>query len=180
MYDCFEPPATKTFNLTICVPDGAAEGTHVFTVNAFDWANVSYGEQIVSIEVIVKITVDIDIKPGSYPNSINKNEKGVIPLAILGSADFDVTWIDPTTLSFEGAQLRVKGNGALQCSVEDVSGDFTTPEGAPDGYPDLVCQFVDDTTDWELGVSTATVTGNLKAEFGGTPIEGMDTINVVQ
>ena len=124
--------------------------------------------------------VRIDIKPGSYPNSINKNGKGVIPVAILGSADFDVTQIDPSTLRFAGAEVRVKGNGAPQCSIEDVSGDFTTPVGAPDGFDDLVCQFIDDTSDWDLGAGTATLTGNLKAEFGGTPIEGTDTINVVQ
>lgn len=51
-YACFSPPATKIFNATICVPDDATEGPNVFTVNAFDENNVSYGEQIVSIEVV--------------------------------------------------------------------------------------------------------------------------------
>jgi len=115
----------------------------------------------------------IDIKPGGYPNSFNANGNGVIPIAILASADLDVADVDPSSLSFDGAAVRVKGNGDLQCSFDDVSG----PEGTPDGYLDLVCQFVDDFTEgWVLGDGTATVTGNL---FDGTPIVGSDSISIV-
>jgi hypothetical protein len=90
--------------------------------------------------------ITIDIKPGSYPNCFNIKSHGVIPVAVLGRADFDIAQIDVSTLHFAGLDVRVKGNGAPQCSVEDVSGDFTYPEGAPDGYLDLVCQFVNDST----------------------------------
>lgn len=112
----------------------------------------------------------IDIKPGSYPNSFNANGNGVIPIAILGSADLDVADVDPSTLSFEGALVRVKGNGNAQCSLEDVS-------SPPDGYLDLVCQFVDDFTEgWLIGDGTASVTGNL---LDGTLISGSDSISIV-
>jgi hypothetical protein len=121
------------------------------------------------------IQVQIDIKPGSYPNCFNVNGHGVIPVAILGSADFDVTQVDVGTLEFAGLDVRVKGNDKPQCSVEDVSGDFTSPEGAPDGHADLVCQFVDDST-WSADDGTATLSGNLKADYGGTPFEGSDEI----
>ena len=115
----------------------------------------------------------IDIKPGSCPNSFNANGNGVIPVAILGSADLDAADVDPSSLSFEGAAVRVKGNGSPQCSLEDVSG----PLGTPDGYLDLVCHFVDDFTEgWDLGDSSATVTGNL---FDGSPIAGSDSIRIV-
>lgn len=122
------------------------------------------------------LQVEIDIKPGSYPNCFNINGHGVIPVAILGSADFDVTHIDVTTLSFGGLDVRVKGNDNPQCSVEDVSGDFTSPEGAPDGYPDLVCQFMDDPDTWSPDDGTATLTGNLLPQYDGTPIVGTDEI----
>lgn len=122
------------------------------------------------------IAVDIDIKPGSYPNSLNINGHGVIPVAILGSADFDVTQIDFSTLRFAGLEVRVKGNGAPQCSIKDVSGDFTNPEGAPDGYQDLVCQFVDNPDTWLPGEGVAKLMGNL---LDGTPIEGTDEIIIV-
>ena len=131
---------------------------------------------VVSLET-TGIEAQIDIKPGSYPNSLNINGHGVIPVAILGSADFDVTNINIETLSFAGLELRVKGNGSPQCSIQDVSGDFTNPEGAPDGYPDLVCQFVDNPDNWIPGDGAATLTGELN---DGAPFEGTDDIRVVQ
>ncbi len=163
---------------------------------SIDFAGLRYDEGIASIAINVPrsdylaidnfifepvapviIPITIDIKPGSYPNAINKNGNGVIPVAILGSADFNVTQIDVSTLSFEGMAVRVKGNDKPQCSIEDVSGDFTTPEGAPDGYLDLVCQFVDDTSSWTVGDGEATLTGLL---LDSTPFEGTDSIKVVQ
>jgi hypothetical protein len=117
--------------------------------------------------VLRRIAVDIDIKPGSYPNSFNINGKGVIPVAVLGSEAFDVTDIDTSTLDFAGLAVRVKGNGAPQCSIEDANGD---------GYDDLVCQFVDDATTWTPGDAVATLTGLL---HDGTFFEGTDTINIV-
>lgn len=124
-----------------------------------------------------QITVAIDIKPGNYPNALNSNGHGVIPVAILGGAHFDVAEIDVSTLSFAGLVVRVKGKGMPQCSVEDVSGDFTNgPEGVPDGYDDLVCHFVDDPATWTVGDGEATLTGQL---LDGTPFEGTDSIKVV-
>lgn len=122
------------------------------------------------------LEVGIDIKPGSYPNCFNLNGNGVIPVAILGSAEFEVAEIDVSSLDFAGLDIRVKGNDKPQCSVEDVSGDFTSPEGAPDGYDDLVCQYVDDPTTWSPGDGTATLTGSLLPDYGGTPIRGFDEI----
>ena len=123
------------------------------------------------------LNVAIDIKPGSFPNCFNIDGNGVIPVAILGSTNFDVTDIDVNTLSFAGLDVRVRGNNTRQCSVEDVSGNFTSPEGDPDGYPDLVCQFVDDPNLWSPDDGTATLTGNL---LDGTPIEGTDSICLVR
>jgi hypothetical protein len=134
------------------------------------------GTDVVMIEFEIIKEVPIDIKPGSYPNCFNINGNGVIPVAILGSADFDVTQIDVDTLEFAGLEVRVKGNGIPQCSVDDVSGDFTFPEGAPDGIDDLVCQFVDDPSLWNPGDGEATLTGEL---FDGTLIEGTDNICIV-
>jgi hypothetical protein len=122
------------------------------------------------------VSISIDIKPGSYPNCMNVNTHGVIPVAILGSEEFDVSFIDVSTLSFAGLEVRVKGNDRPQCSMEDVSGDFSSPEGAPDGYPDLVCHFVDEQVQWEPGESTATVTGFLN---DGRSVEGTDEICIV-
>jgi hypothetical protein len=52
--------------------------------------------------------VNVDIKPGSDANTINLKSKGVLPVAILGSSDYDVTEIDVSSLLLEGevAPLR--------------------------------------------------------------------------
>lgn len=118
-------------------------------------------------------TVLIDIKPGSYPNCFNINGAGVIPVAILGSSEVDITQIDVNSLSFAGLSARIKGNGSPQCSEEDVSGDFTNPEGAADGFIDLVCQFVDDPNTWTPSDGKASIEGML---LEGTPILGTDEI----
>ena len=98
-------------------------------------------------------------------------------MAILGSSDFDVTQVDATTLDFVGLEVKVKGNGNPQCSVEDVSGDFSAgPEGAPDGHDDLVCQFVDDPVNWQPADDEACVTGNL---LDGILVEGCDSFCIV-
>jgi hypothetical protein len=43
-------------------------------------------------------TVQLDIKPGSCPSPLNVRSRGVLPVAILGSDDTDVTSIDPETI----------------------------------------------------------------------------------
>ena len=75
-------------------------------------------------------------------------------MAVLGSDTFDVTQIDPSTLSFEGLSIRERGNGALSCDVKDVN---------QDGYADFVCRYQDAATE-------GTLTGQL---LDGTPIEGV-------
>jgi len=42
--------------------------------------------------------VEIDIKPGSYPNSINLDSGRVVPVAILTTPDFDASIVDPGTV----------------------------------------------------------------------------------
>ena len=45
------------------------------------------------------VSVEIDIKPGSYPSSVKcKNDKGSVPVAVFGSDTFDVATIDLSTL----------------------------------------------------------------------------------
>jgi hypothetical protein len=111
--------------------------------------------------------VQIDIKPGSYPNCFNINGNGVVPVAILGSSSLDVTTINTSSLSFNGLAVRVKGNSQNQCSVQDVNAD---------GIPDLVCQFQDSTANWVQGSTVGVVTGQLS---DGTAIRGTDSICIV-
>ena len=106
--------------------------------------------------------VKIDIKPGSDRSCININGRGTVPVAVLGSARFDISQIDRTTLSFAGLDVGENGKGQLRCREKDTN---------IDGYWDLICRFDDDTAKWAPdNESEATLTGNLLdgSAFQGT------------
>ena len=134
------------------------------------------------------IDVDIDIKPGSCPNPVNVGKKGVTPVAILGTEDFDVTTIDPTTiqLTIDG----VAGVAPLRWNYEDVGTPF---EGElcdchdlnGDGYMDLTLKFETPALIATLGLEDylgetipLTLLGNLVEEEGGTAIQGQDCVGI--
>ncbi|MHC4396828.1 MAG: LamG domain-containing protein [Planctomycetota bacterium] len=84
--------------------------------------------------------VVLDIKPGSCPNPLNLSSQGVLPVAVLGSQDFDVGAIDPGSIFLEGVPT-------IRTSYEDVASPVTdgnececTVDG-PDGYVDLALKF---------------------------------------
>jgi hypothetical protein len=112
--------------------------------------------------------VSIDIKPGSDKNPLNVKEKGVLPVAILGTGDFEVFKIDPTS-------IRLTGVAPIRSSYEDVS----TPA---DGKIDLVLKFNVQDIVAKLGdvkdgdVVELTLTGELS---DGTNIEGKDNITII-
>jgi hypothetical protein len=113
------------------------------------------------------LTVQIDIKPGSYPNCFSLNGNGVIPVAILGSADFDVNDINTASLSFAGLRVRVRGNNTPSCATEYSNNDQ---------FLDMVCHFEDDPASWRGGSDTAELSGNL---IDGTSFKGTDSICIV-
>jgi hypothetical protein len=118
--------------------------------------------------------IDIDIKPGSFPNSLNVKSKGVLPVAILGTADFDVMAVDPSTvmLGWDGIH-RVRGIPPLRWAWEDVN---------EDGWMDLVLKYSMEVmipftlTHEAPGDLIMTLTGNM---MDGTPISGEDTVRII-
>jgi len=117
------------------------------------------------------VPVDIDIKPGDDTNTINNDGHGVIPVAILGSADFDVTQIDVATVALAGMAVRAVGKAdKYLASIEDVDAD---------GIDDLVVKIEDTDGAFTEGTAEATLTGNLLEAYGGTPFQGTDSITIV-
>lgn len=106
------------------------------------------------------LDVEIDIKPGSDPNSINLKSKGVIPVAILTTPDFDASTVDPATVLFAGAS-------PTHWALEDVDGD---------GDIDLILHVPTQSTNIQQGDTEACLTGQT---FGGQDIQGCDSVNVV-
>ncbi|MBI4034772.1 MAG: CSLREA domain-containing protein [Candidatus Chisholmbacteria bacterium] len=110
----------------------------------------------------------IDIKPGSYPNSINSKSKGTIPVAILSTPGFDApNQVDQTSLTF--------GHSGTETSLAFCS---PSPEDVnADGFPDLVCHF----STLNCGFIVGDTQGILKGStIGGIPIEGRDSVRIVR
>ena len=107
-------------------------------------------------------TVDTDIKPGSFPNSINVNSKGVIPVAILTTESFDAATVDPPTVEF-----GPNGAAPLRWAVEDVDSD---------GDLDLILHFKTQETGIIAGDTEATLTGAL---MDSSPFTGTDSVRTV-
>jgi hypothetical protein len=120
----------------------------------------------VELTIAAPVTVAIDIRPGGTPNSINPNNVGVIPVAILSSADFDaVANVETSSLTF--------GSTGFEHSLgfcdpgQDVNGD---------GISDLVCHFVTSATNFGPNDTQGVLQGTLR---DGRSIYGIDWVNIV-
>ncbi|MGD2086186.1 MAG: VCBS repeat-containing protein [Candidatus Aminicenantes bacterium] len=117
------------------------------------------------------ITIEIDIKPGSWPNAVNPRSKGVIPVAILTtnkavgeSVDFDATAVDPLSVKFgPGEAVEAHGKG----HIKDVDSD---------GDLDMVLHFKTPETSIQYGDTEACLTGKT---LDGKSIEACDAIVTV-
>jgi hypothetical protein len=173
---------------TSLLPPGA---NYRLRVAACDGVNV--GESILDIPLsLVLHEASVDVKPGSCPNPLNPKSRGVLPVAVCGSADLDVTWIDPESILVrrDGAARVVR---PVRVAVEDVA---TPYEGGDedgchdergDGLPDLSMKF--DTRELVEALElTSTVDGTarllvsfrLRDEFGGMPYQGVDQVEILE
>lgn len=110
-----------------------ASGTYTLRARIANGGN-ALNDSFMGLDLIV-FKVAIDVKPGSDPNSINLNSKGVIPVAILTTPIFDVNTVDPTTVRFaEAKPVRqtledVDGDGDLDYLFHFRTEDLVVPEG---------------------------------------------------
>ena len=129
---------------------------------------VEYIEPDGQISALVHLVVPIDIKPDSYPNSINIASAGVIPVSIFSSPTFDAATTNPDTITLEGAGVKLHGFGSQElCHGEDVN---------EDNLIDLVCHIQTEALDIVVGQSIAVLEG---ITFDGTLIRGEDSIQIV-
>jgi hypothetical protein len=112
------------------------------------------------------VRAGVDIKPGEDSNQINLRSRGKTPVAILSTAAFDASEINPLTVTVAGAPVSLKPNGTPMSSLEDINGD---------GLLDLV-----------VHVSTNALQPNFDNEcvlegttFAGQYFFGTDTVAVV-
>ena len=117
--------------------------------------------------VVTVLAVDIDIKPGSFPNSINLGSGGTVPVAIFSTTTFDATTIDPSTVTLESAPVRLKGKGTPMASFQDKNGD---------GLTDLVVHVSTEALDLSETDTEAMLEGQTS---GGQMIQGSDLVRIV-
>lgn len=157
---------TFTFDLANLPPFGPYPTNIIPFMNADNALDVYVQDDTGVDYMILTVThgchVDIDIKPGSYPNSINPKSKGLIPVAILTTRAFDAATVDPQTVRF-GPKHAVP----VRHSLEDVDGD---------GDIDMILHFRTEETGIAQGDTFATLTGKT---YGGTFIAGTDSVRTV-
>jgi hypothetical protein len=146
-------------------PDAFNEHTLIIEFDDLKGGNVSmlFGSTFYAIELMqleAELAIEIDIKPGSYPNSINLKSKGKIPVAILTTDDFDAYDVDPDTVYFAGAS-------PLRWKLEDVD---------KDGDYDMLFHFKTRKLDLTKESAEATLEGET---HDGIQITGTDSVNIV-
>lgn len=127
---------------------------------------VFLGSMVVA-PAVTTLRVGIDIKPGSFPNSINLGSGGNVPVAILSSAEFDATTVDPLSVTLESSPVVLRGNGTPSTSAQDVNGD---------GLVDLVVHVATSTLKLTTQDTEAVLQGRT---YAGLAIAGTDTVNIV-
>ena len=132
------------YAVTVCVTD--------------DDGDSSCGIQSITVE---PLPVTIEIKPGEGATPINVRSKGVIPVAVFTTDEFDAVAVDPATLRFgpDGAQITHQ-HGHLQ-DVND------------DGRLDLLVHFATQESGIACGDTEATLYG---ATYLGQEFAGQDGI----
>jgi len=161
--------------LQVFGPATVTPGAGFAGITSFQWA--ANGFVIMDNLVIqgcTSVNIDIDIKPGSDPSSVNcKKAKGSVPVAIFGADNFDVSTIDLGSLELNGVPVTEVHN---KIHIEDKNGDEF-----PDAVLHLnkagVCEATSDNSDYPLKESAdATLTGsNADGDF-----EGIGDIRIVK
>lgn len=108
--------------------------------------------------------VTLDIKPGSFPNSVNLGAGGMIPVAVLSTATFDASTVDPTTIRF--GRRGTEANAA-QWVMEDIN---------QDGQSDIVLHFRVQDAGLLCGDTAGFLSGTTPY---GLSIKGSDSIRTV-
>ncbi|HVF89647.1 MAG TPA: HYR domain-containing protein [Blastocatellia bacterium] len=110
------------------------------------------------------VGVEIDVKPGAFPNRINLGARGALPVAILSSRTFDAARVNPATVTLAGSPIVKQKKEQLRASLKDVNGD---------GMADLLVYVSIPFLKLNSGDGQAA----LKAlTFDGTPVEGSDSV----
>jgi hypothetical protein len=145
------------------------------------------GASCVQTITVLKVVLDLDIKPGSCPNSFNRNSHGVLPVGLLGTLQFDVTTVDSASVLLSRADC-VAGTVAPHegpPGPHTVLSDVGTPfAGEPcachelqgDGIVDLSMQFKTDDLVPALELDALSAGALVELAVSGTLADGCEFI----
>jgi hypothetical protein len=145
---------------------------------------------------VAPLDVSMDIKPGSCPNPLNIKSKGKLPIALLGTEEFEVLMVDTATVALKradgigGEVYPNEGPVGPHSVIEDVATPFDGDlcdchELGPDGWADLSMKFIRPEVIYVLELNTLPpdqdevelmLTGEL---MDGTPFEAHDCVKIV-
>jgi hypothetical protein len=110
---------------------------------------------------------DLDIKPGSCPNSYNRNSSGVLPVALVGMEGFDVAEVDIDTIQLS----RADDVGGSVAPHEGPPGPHTVMEDVATPFPGELCDCHELTGDGIMDLSLKFKSGDLveALELDGLP-----------
>ena len=108
----------------------------------------------------ISIEMQIDIKPGSEQNNINLKSKGVVPVAVLTTGEFDAAMVDPATALFAGAE-------PVRWKLQDVDDD---------GDDDLLFHFRTQELELDQDSTEAMLTAQLLTQ---EEVSGTDAVRIV-
>ena len=153
-------------------------GSDAFTYRVSDGLTTS---EVVSVTLTVRprMTVKLDIVPGSSTNSIGySSSQTQIVFAIVSSATFDATLVDPATVTLgdeagTDTPLARNADGSFKFILTDVTGD-----GRRDFYAYVNKAAMKTNGDLTLATKSMTVLAGLKAPRTEL-VRGKDAVNVV-
>lgn len=142
----------------------AANQQYALVIEASAWSN-QYGEDSggswdFSFTQDIP-TVEIDVLPNDATNKVYPNKGGNLPVAVLSSAEFDATQVDPATLRFAVEEAAVVGEVSIS-DVDGLFGDDTTARFKV-GEAGILCN------DTEVTLAGST--------YAGEPFAGTDSID---
>ncbi len=171
-------PGSDLTPSTVALPASMPYAKYVKLIDTTDPANFSNrptadGYDLDGVKAIhssatgCTIEVEIDVKPGSDPNSINLCSNGVTTVAVFGSPTFDVMKIKASTVEFAGASIKSKNNGVPNYSYKDINFD---------GHMDFVAHFQVEDLDFNASSTQGVLIGETKC---GLSFQGVDSVRII-
>lgn len=130
---------------------------------------------------VLKRELFLDIKPGSCTNPLDIRARGSLPMSVLGTADFEASTVDPTSLRLvraDGAGGSIAPIGwALQDTATPYAGDLCgCHRRTGDGIADLSLRFDNLGMARELQLDTVAPNASVQLILSGVLSDGCEFI----